>query len=203
MKNGIRKGSRGAGRLLRGSQKLAPSTRLPLSRDCIPGLPSLGLARSQLSSSRLPGRALMGLGRQAGRLLLPRGATPPAPPPNRATPGPIPAWGSTPGLRWGMEKSGCSNAEDRAGQRGATRPGRTSLGSRSRRWRSLGPASGPGPSAHSQAAAAGRLRAERKPRAQTGRGGWCERLGPVPARRGWNTMSRAGGRAGERGTRTA
>ncbi|KAL4676610.1 hypothetical protein H8959_010755 [Pygathrix nigripes] len=48
------------------------------------------------------------------------------------------------------------------------------------------------------AAAAGRLRAERKPRAQTGRGGWCERLGPLPARRGWNTMSRAGGRAGER-----
>lgn len=37
----IREGSRGAGRLLRGSLELAPSTRLPLSRDRIPGLPSL------------------------------------------------------------------------------------------------------------------------------------------------------------------
>lgn len=39
---------------------------------------------------------------------------------------------------------------------------------------------------------------QRKPRAQTGRGGWCERLGPLPERWGWNTMSRAraGGRAG-------
>ncbi|XP_032720467.1 uncharacterized protein LOC116871756 [Lontra canadensis] len=66
----------------------------------------------------------------------------------------------------------------------------------------------PGPSAHLQGcgggetASAGRLRAERKPRAQTGRGGWCERLGPVPARRGWNTMSRAGGRAGSENSLT-
>lgn len=53
----------------------------------------------------------------------------------------------------------------------------------------------PAPACNRMVAAAGRLRAERKPRAQTGRGGWCERLGPLPARRGWNTMSRAGGRA--------
>ncbi|XP_023576285.1 uncharacterized protein LOC111817975 [Octodon degus] len=34
-------------------------------------------------------------------------------------------------------------------------------------------------------------------RAPTGRGGWCERLGQLPARRGWNTMSQAGGRERE------
>lgn len=33
--------------------ELAPSSGLPLSRDCIPGLPSLGLTHSLLSSSRL------------------------------------------------------------------------------------------------------------------------------------------------------
>lgn len=32
-----------------------------------------------------------------------------------------------------------------------------------------------------------------QPLAPTGRGGWRERLGRLPARRGWNTMSRAGG----------
>lgn len=91
VKKGTREGSRGAGRLLQGSKKLAPSTRLPLSRDCIPGLPSLGLARSQLlSSSRLPGRALVGHGRQPGRLLLPLAATPPAPPPTVLLQAPYP-----------------------------------------------------------------------------------------------------------------
>lgn len=49
-------------------------------------------------------------------------------------------------------------------------------------------------------AATGGCATARKPRAQTGRGGWCERLGPLPERWGWNTMSRAraGGRAGGR-----
>lgn len=99
-----------------------------------------------------------------------------------------------------MEKSGCSNAEDRAGQRGATRPGRTSLGSRSRRWRSLGPASGPGPSAHSQAAAAGgcarSVSREHKQGEEAGVSAWapCQRAGA-----GTQCPERAGGRAsGER-----
>lgn len=61
-----------------GSLASAPSSGLPLSRDCIPGLPSVGLARSQLSS-RLD-RALVGLGRQPGRLLLPWEATNTCPP---------------------------------------------------------------------------------------------------------------------------
>lgn len=81
---------------------------------------------------------------------------------------------------------------------GASRAGGASPGLRT------SPPAAPGraPARTRRAAAAGRLRAERKPRAQTGRGGWCERLGPVPARRGWNTMSRAGGRAGSENSLT-
>lgn len=67
------------------------------------------------------------------------------------------------------------------------------------------PVSAPGPApaccTRGTAAAAGRLRAERKPRAQTGRGGWCERLGRVPARR--RLEHNVGGRAGEPGARAS
>lgn len=166
-----------------GSLELAPSTRLPLSRDRIPSLPSLGLARSQLPSSSLVGRALVELRHLS------------APTPSCAAPGRAHAWGSTPGLRWGTDRSGCPKAA------GATGGGARPWGCIAAPGRPRDPRLAPAP-ARSPAAAAGRLRAERKPRAQTGRGGWCERLGPVPARRGWNTMSRAGGRAGSENSLT-
>lgn len=111
-------------------------------------------------------------------------------------------WGSKPGLTWGMDRSACSNAGGRAGQRGPAGRGARPWGCApvpGCAW-CLRPA--PAPARVRRAAAAGRLRAERKPRAQTGRGGWCERLGLVPARRGWNTMSRAGGRAGSENSLT-
>lgn len=111
------------------------------------------------------------------------------------TPG-LPQWGAGGGWR------GLSAVRLEPGLGGGaprpTQAGRTSPGLRT------GPPAAPGraPARTRRAAAAGRLRAERKPRAQTGRGGWCERLGPVPARRGWNTMSRAGGRAGSENSLT-
>lgn len=116
-------------------------------------------------------------------------------PANCATPGPTHSWGSTQGLRSGIDRSGCCEAWARVPEVAQATP-------------EVPGASWPRTQrAHSQAAAAaaaevGKLRAERKPRAQTGRGGWCERLGPVPARRGWNTMSRAGGRAGNENSLT-
>lgn len=99
-----------------------------------------------------------------------------------------------------MERSECCKAGARAGRRGPPpHPGRAPVSGAPHR---LPAAPGPAPARTRRAAATGRLRAERKPRAQTGRGGWCERLGPVPARRGWNTMSRAGGRAGSENSLT-
>lgn len=184
----IKKGTKELGSI-GGSLGLAPSTRLPLSRDCIPGLPglpSLGLEPSQLSSNRLLGTLL-----QPERRLLLDGATPPVrpiPTPNCATPGPTHVWDSAPGS--GTYRSGCSKAGDHAGLGGPLDQG-------AHPW---GPCLAQAP-ARSQAAA-GRFCAERKPQAQTERGGWCERLGPVPARRGWNTMYRAGVRAGSENSLT-
>lgn len=204
VKKGIREGSRRAGRLLQGSKKLAPSTRLPLSRDCIPGLPSLGLARSQLlSSPRLPGRALVGLGRQPGRLLLPLAATPPAPPPNCATtPGPIPAWGSPPGLRWGLERSGCSKTDDRAGLQGPA-----GLGARP--WGRAAAVGGPGGQRLARApprtrrlrrgGCARSVSREHKQGEEAGVSAWapCQRAGA-----GTQCPGRAGGRAGNENSLT-
>lgn len=157
-----------------------------------------GWRAPKLSSSRRD-RALAGLGRQPGRLLLPRGAIDTCPPPpsvplgpharpgfhSRAQVGAREVWvlyvRLAPGLGCGAPRAGCASPGLRTSPPAA--PGRA-------------------PARTRRAAAAGRLRAERKPRAQTGRGGWCERLGPVPARRGWNTMSRAGGRAGSENSLT-
>lgn len=158
---------------------------------------------SRVFGSRLLDAALVGRWLQPGRLLLLHGAPTPAPTPSQlCCSGPLTRRGSKPGLVWGMDRSGRAKAGDPAGLWEPARPGCTSPGlcTRPQHRPSLGRA-WPDPRTRSEAAAAtGRLRAERKPRAQTGRGGWCERLGPVPAR--WNTMSRAGGRAGSENSLT-
>lgn len=108
MKSGRGRGTEARGGSSGGSRALAPSSGLPLSRDRVPGLPRVGLARSLLSSR--PYRALVGLGRQLGRLLFPRGATSTCLPPQLCYLGPAHACAATLGCRWEMKRSECCKA---------------------------------------------------------------------------------------------
>lgn len=103
VKSGRGRGTEARGGSSGGSRALAPSSGLPLSRDRVPGLPSVGLARSRLSSR--PYRALVGLG-----LLFPRGAPSTCLPPQLCYLGPAHACADTLGCRWGMKRSECCKA---------------------------------------------------------------------------------------------
>lgn len=164
-------GSRVGGEKRGGCLIWSPQSGLLLSRDHIPGLPSLGLVCFQLSFCSTRTKRLCG-----GRV----GALNTCPSPQ------LSSYSINPGV---------GDAPSQGTWRGVGAP---RLVSAQGCW---GP---PYWGAFSESPRPREAAPQRKPRAQTGRGGWCERLGRLPARWGWNTMSRAraggraGGRAGER-----
>lgn len=83
-----------------------PSSGLPLSRDCIPGLPSVGLARSQAILLQT-GPSASGAWAAAWAAPSPSRSYRHLPPPQVCRSGPTRARASTAGLRWGLERSGC------------------------------------------------------------------------------------------------